>query len=691
MIESRARSDDVEIEQMYAQVRRGLFGKADAVVTVGRYEILERIGMGAMGFVYAGRDPQLDRKVAIKLLRPEAGSGSKGRARLLREAQAMAQVSSPFAVTVYEAGTHGQQVFVAMEFVDGQTLTRWLADDARTWREICELFVRAGRGLAAVHDAGLVHRDFKPDNVLIGDDGRPRVADFGLAAAAGERASPESSMIVASMDVRLTRTGVAAGSLAYMSPEQHRREAVDARSDQFGFCVALFEALHGARPFPGLTEEELRPQVIAGEIVWPKPGPRLPKRIVRLLERGLHPEPSRRFASMDALVRELERSLHRTRAWGLALAAAGGGALWAVFGGAWWAPDHDPCVRRGEAAAAAWNDERRDAVVTALRGTGEAYAGETAQKVAGQLDDYAHGWNEVLGETCAAPEPEVIALACLDRSLGEMRALADALIDEPAQLVGHASAAAYKLRDPTVCRDEPSAALRGVASTDPQTAAARGRVWSAIDDAAVRLNAGDYAVGLSRARRAVDKARATNDGVLLAEALFLRGTLTSHAGDHAQAEADLFEAATVAERAGHWEVLARARTELVVVVGYRQGRAEEAAVWSSLAQAALERHHRRDLIEVRLLNARGLVARGQDDPSQARTHLEAALALAREVLPADHPGLASTLENLAHLEADEGNAPAARVLLEEALSIRHRSLGDDHPDTKRNAAALDAL
>jgi tetratricopeptide (TPR) repeat protein/predicted Ser/Thr protein kinase len=701
MIDSsdRPRTQDVEVERMYAQVRRGLFGAPPEPVMVGRYEILERIGAGATGFVYAGRDPQLGRRVAIKLLRPDGNGhapGSRGRARLLREAQAMAQVCSPFAVTVYEAGTHGEQVFVAMEYVAGRTLSTWLAERRRGWREICGLFADAGRGLQAVHAAGLVHRDFKPDNVLLGEDDRPRVADFGLAAVVGHResSSASASSVPAAIDVRLTRTGVAAGSLAYMSPEQHRRAAVDARSDQFGFCVALFEALHGVRPFAGTTEDELRAHVLAGAIDWPPDAPRLPARLHRLLVRGLDPDPARRFVSMGALVRELDRTRHRTRAWGLGMAAAASGSLFAALGLALGEPDEEgPCAARRREAATVWGDDRRELLDAALRSADAPFADPTADQVVERLDDYAAQWSGVLEQTCAAPaiaERELLALACLDRSLGEMDALADALVSDPEGTIGNATLAAYKLRDPSQCRDELSAALQDP-RRDPTEVAPRTGVWAALEDAKVRLDTGDWEPGLDRAQHAVELARAADDDALVAEALLLRGMLAAALDRHTDAERDLFEASVTAERIGNWDVLARARTELVVVVGYRQGRADEAAVWSSLAAAALQRHGRRDLVAVRLHNAEGLVARQRGDDAVARRRFGDALRLAREVLPADHPGVASTLENLAHLDAAQGRVREAVAGLRQALAIRHRTLGDEHPDTRRTAAALAAL
>jgi eukaryotic-like serine/threonine-protein kinase len=268
---------------------------------LGRYFILDRLGSGGMGIVYAAYDPELDRKVAIKLLRP-GRAGAEAGARLLREAQAMARLSHPNVLAVHDVGTFGDQVFVAMELVDGADLRQWLAASPRSEREVLDVFLKAGRGLAAAHAAGLVHLDFKPANVLVGRDGRVRVADFGLAQAEGGEESG------------------GAGTRGYMAPEQLTSQPVDARTDQFSFCVSLYEALYGARPFaPDSFEVEDSP-----------PGSRVPIRLRRLLLRGLAPDPAGRFASMDDLLAALEndpRPVRRRWAMTLALTAVVGSAL----------------------------------------------------------------------------------------------------------------------------------------------------------------------------------------------------------------------------------------------------------------------------------------------------------------------------------------------------------------------------
>jgi hypothetical protein len=294
-------------------------GDLDTGARIGRYVIIERVGTGAMGVVYGAYDPELDRKVALKLIKPGHGGGKEtARARLLREAKAIARLQHPNVVAVHDVGMFEEQVFLAMEFVAGGTIKSWLAAKPRSWREILDVFTAAGRGLAAAHAAGLVHRDFKPDNVLLDKEGRPRVVDFGIARQAGSGGDDldgDSSEVsddgTATLRdgkaalATLTKTGTWVGTPAYMAPEQFLGERGDEKSDQFSFCVALYEALFGERPFAG--DDMLSISVnVTTEQFRPLPKDRgVPAWVRRVILRGLKVDPGGRWEGMPALIAAL--------------------------------------------------------------------------------------------------------------------------------------------------------------------------------------------------------------------------------------------------------------------------------------------------------------------------------------------------------------------------------------------------
>jgi serine/threonine protein kinase len=312
---------------------------------VGRYIIQDRIGVGGMGVVYGGWDPQLNRQVTLKLLHHISHFAQ---AQLLREAQAMAQLSHPNVVAIYDVGSYGNQVFMAMEHVDGKTLAQWLRDEQPDWKQVLDAFYAAGRGLASAHARGIVHRDFKPSNVLIGRDGRVRVADFGLARPVDHVATQKMPAIDGETESLswdsigdLTATGVLKGTPAYMAPEQFRGQRSDARSDQFSFCVALYRALYRRRPFDGQDLADLRRRVTQGSVTPPPDDGNLPAAIGPVLLRGLSARSSDRFRTLDELLSALSEAARprrvdppRRAGWRLAIvAAAGVAAAVLIFGG----------------------------------------------------------------------------------------------------------------------------------------------------------------------------------------------------------------------------------------------------------------------------------------------------------------------------------------------------------------------
>ena len=299
---------------------------------VGRYQILGSVGRGGMGEVYAAYHPDLDRRIALKVVHESGGETAEQQARLLREARSIARLSHPNVVAVYDAGTVADRVYVAMEFIEGVTIDRWLAAEPRSWRQVLDVFLAAGRGLAAAHAAGIIHRDFKPQNVMIARDGSVRVMDFGLARMTADEPAVAPILLALSADggrepiATVTRAGTILGTPAYMAPEQFRGEPADARSDQFGFCVALYEALFGERPFAGENLLSLSMSVTEGELRQPRAAKRaeIPLWIRRPLLRGLRADPDRRHQTMTALIDALARdpAIRRRRSIGTGAIAA---------------------------------------------------------------------------------------------------------------------------------------------------------------------------------------------------------------------------------------------------------------------------------------------------------------------------------------------------------------------------------
>ncbi len=350
---------------------------------IGRYQVLGRIGSGGMGVIYAAYDPGLGRKVAVKLLNPKGGHRQGARNRLFREAQALARLSHPAVVHVYEVGEYEDQVFVAMEFVQGTTLRQWQSTGERSWRAILAAYKAAAQGLAAGHAAGIVHRDFKPDNVLVGHDGEVRVIDFGLARTEAElpTGSQDAHLLPVDSDLALTKTGTLMGTPAYMAPEQFKGETADARTDQFSFCVALYEALYGYRPFAGSSIHQLAANVLRGNVEAPPRYTDVPERMMRVLLRGLEIDPIERYDDMEGLVSELPSE--RSRVWMFLLAAVVTvlvGALAAAAGWAW------------------LEDLRRDEQLASLRAAYVAERGAEAEARlrAMQARDSAERYDELL-------------------------------------------------------------------------------------------------------------------------------------------------------------------------------------------------------------------------------------------------------------------------------------------------------
>ncbi len=667
--------------------------------TVARYVVLDKIGSGGMGVVFSAYDPELDRKIALKVLRTDTGHRREDmQARLLREARAMALISHPNVIIVHDVGTVGDHLFVAMELVTGGTLSRILAGVHRSPKEILDLFGRAGDGLAAAHRAGLVHRDFKPENVLVGEDGRVRVTDFGLVrrvdvrqpelqpATEGSPASPETAAA--------THAGARLGTPAYMAPEQHAGGIVDARSDQFAFCVALYEALYRQRPFTGTTVTELAAAVSLGKMRAPPVDSKVPRWIEPVLRRGLSTRPEDRFASMSELLATLRRMPSRR---GRRAAAAVGAVVLASFlavGGAARTKLPPPCGQAAAAIARAWNPERRARVATAFERTGKPFAGDAARLVAGELDARTASWAAARTEACEATRVRGaqtermldLRTACLDRNARSLEALVTLLEHADADLVARGGDAVHALPGLDGCA--PDALASSVdRPSEPEAKARVAEVEAELAGAEARLAAGKFADLEPDASAIVERARAAGFGPVLADALGVLADAQAR-NEHAAASEQTLYACLWAAEASHADHrAARAWTNLVRVVVGKQGRAAEEARLVGHAQAFLKRIGGDPRIELDLLHFQGGAAGARGEWGVAASWYRQELALAARA-GAPEELTSRALDALARMEVQLGDLTQALEHERTSLDLLVSARGPAHPDV---AGALETM
>jgi tetratricopeptide (TPR) repeat protein len=666
-----------------------------------RYRLLRRIGAGGIGVVYAAHDPELQREVAVKLLQPR-GEGDHLE-RLVREGRLLARVTHPNVVAVFDVGRYGpgdlqgsvsrevsaQGAFVVMELVEGVDLRQWLGQRPRTTEQILDKFLAAGRGLAAAHAQGIVHRDFKPGNVLIGDAGEVKVVDFGLARSTSDPASTDAvgSDVAVGEAARggcVTATGMVLGTPAYMAPEQHRGAAVDERADQYSFCASLVEALYGTRLFTG-------PDLRAGETRtigrMPREPVAIPSFVRRALDRGLDPDPARRFASMQALLHAMEPSRWKRSLRRVDVLSAGAGGVAAIVltislaaaGG----EQSDPCASAVEGRAGSlWNDARVGAVRAALSRASLDPADR--DRVVERLDAWATQWASEATYACAAVGPERASdptSACLTRHASELDALLGLLEQADAQLAAHALDAVLGLPETSRCRT----ARREDLSDDPATA---NRVWERLARVAALQAAGRFEPALAEARRARAIAEGSTDANLRATARVREAYLLERTGQSEDARRLLDETYFHAvEQGAH---LAAARAAGVRIAAER-GRVDEARRWAGSGRAALERAGgdpaTSDMIDANL----AIVLLDAGEAGEAEPLLRRVLdgREVRDVAPDWRTATHRADLGLALLQL--GRLQEAQVLLQSALELRREQLGDDHPDVGASWERLSQL
>ncbi len=674
-------------EHVREAVRAKLFEQPRDPVHIGRFELLQKLGQGGMGVVFAARDPELDRTVAIKMLHSD---GSDDVQRLLREAKAMARLSHPNVVTVYEAGTAREQVFLVMEFVQGQDLRRWIAGGPHSWRDVLALLAQAARGLVALHGAGLVHRDFKPENVMITDDGIAKVADFGLARASTDSASVENTLERSDADAdigtgirTITRAGAIVGTPAYAAPEVLEGRRADARSDQFSFCVTAHEALYGERPFHGASLHSLVENMTSGRVRPVPESTRVPGRVRRLLARGMAADPAARHASMTDLAEALEALLARRRRATTVVAAAG---LLGIGVAVTWPRKVEECSGSAAAWATAWDDTRRTAVQDAMDASGHPAAATTFERVAATLDAYGEEWMNKHREACGAnvrgeESDEVLdgRMACLSERRDRAGALVDALTHADQIAVGRAVEAARQLPEIQVCDDPFAQAREEPLPADPDLRAAILDLYSRRQQALVLDSLGQHVDARAALETIRDEADALGHRPL--QALVRTDLVQANVGTPEKRDT-LYDALYFSESAGYDTATRVAWTKLIEIHA-RLTEYDAAARAARHAEAIVERLGNRPEHLAAISEAKGFMFVEKGELGTAVTTFIEALEIA-EGLDPDSPTVGAYLGNLALAYSLKGDDALALPIYERAYDHSVRTFGHMHRTVGHN-------
>jgi eukaryotic-like serine/threonine-protein kinase len=654
---------------------------------LGRYVVLEEIGRGGMGRVVRAYDPKLQREVALKEVR-RVSLGEDHRARLVAEARAMAQLSHPNVVAVYDV-EEDDDVVLVMEYVAGQTLADWVQSDAWSWKDIVDRYVAAGRGLAAAHAVGLMHRDFKPRNVLVSQDGVVKVTDFGLAKLGGTSSLGESLVAhggTSSLGSEgLTAVGVVMGTPRYMAPEQHCKEAIlTVAADQYAFCVALWEALCGEAPFRGKDLARAKHQ---GPPPWPGGRGRsgeTPRRVVEALRRGLSVAPAHRWPSMEALLDVLSREPGRGRASWLMV---GAGVVTLGIGAAslhaWAQARAQRCTGAEAQLAGVWDDDRRSAVQAAVIGVGKTYATHVWERTEAELDRYAAEWVAMHTEACEATtvrgeQSSAVMdarMACLHRAKVELQAVTAVLASADAEVVNKAHEVLGALRPLPRCADVTALQAEVEPPSDAEAAAVElAGVQLAASRAAVQ--AGKYDDASAQVEAAQESLGGVGYGPVRTELALARAAVLDHAGEYTEAEAAYEEALGLAGEHRQWAEMFDASRWLLYLVGYKQQR-PEGLRYLSLARGLARGEPER---EGSVHNNLGAILYAQGKYAEGEAEFRRALALWEQAVGAETPRVAGARNNLGAILRAQGKYAEAEAEHRRALAVWKKMLGPEHPD-----------
>jgi len=652
---------------------------------LGRYVILDTLGQGGMGVVYSAYDPQLDRRIAIKLLRHT--HSEEGNARLLREARAMARLNHRNVATVHDVGTVNGSVFVAMEFVEGETMKHWINNSAGTDRsveKVLALYLDAGEGLAAAHDAGLIHRDFKPENVMLTPQGRVVVLDFGLAAPPADSATGGAHAFEHN---DLTLTGTIMGTPAYMSPEQITGSPVGPASDQFSFCVALYEGLFGARPYAGNSLDDLRGQLTSGERSAPPPDHDVPGWILQSLERGLQRHPKDRHRSMRELLAALraDPAKKRRRIVVPTLTILGLGGLGAI-GLIADPPTAKPCADADGGMRRTYGDEQRASIRNAFDALATPTAADTANRVILNLDRYANDWSKLRIAACEANEvsheetDELYGrrLICLDERLYALDAHVSRLGSLDAAAAQRVVIDTAELPPVDLCRDDEYLRADVRPPTDPKVADEVQRLRREITANERRSSFRRAREIRDQAAAIVDQARESGYQPVVAEALLSQGVIEHSHDDTEHAAEILMDAMLTGERSRHDRFIFKSLVKLAQIASEKDDH-ELAGSRLARAEAVLYRLGAPNALRLELLRNRARHGMAIGQFVEARRDVEEALEIRKEDGSYERIGVLVDATLYSQLSVQLGEVDSALETAAHARDVAIRELGASHP------------
>jgi len=619
-----------------------------------------------------------------------------------------------------------------MEYVEGTTVSDWLKEEPRSWREVLAIFRQAGQGLAAAHAAQLVHRDFKPGNVLLGKDGRVQVMDFGLArlSVPGEEAETRETPVplvseapgaILRLYEQITLTGVVMGTPQYMAPEQYRGDTPDARSDQFSFCAALYYALYGQRPFkplkmvealkqsrpraPGGEQQTLTlppPTARSGKGFWGRSGeveekeepvilepprePRVPSWLRLAVMRGLSLAPEKRFASMEELLTHLSGPRPAVRRlWAVAVASV----ILLVYPLIWYGlvAKPDLCTDTELALVGAWDGDTQGRVEAAFTASGRPYAASTWETVKQTLDGYSGRWVRMQTQVCQAAQQGsqqadsglAARQGCLEQRRVRLEALTQVLAQADGRMVDRALDAVGALPNLERCADVESLPWTVRPPETPDALAQVRSLQGRLARVQALGSAGQHPEALALAEPILKEARALDYPPLLATALFEVASCRAKTGDTKTPVPLMIEAWWAAERGRDDALRVELASQLAFFVGYTEANAQAGQQWGQHAQAVLDRLGGDDALQADLLMRLGAVAAREGRFTEVKELNERALALNDRARGPHHPKRTSILTNLGNAYTDLGQRQRGRELLEEALSLHERLLGVGHP------------